>query len=288
MRAGYENLPAIIIPAYNESSVISSLLTLLNKGVVSQDFMVVVACNGCFDNTADLVRSDFPGVVCLDLEKASKINAINEAEKLGLGFPRLYVDADVKISTDSVLKLIKESASYSTPVICAPRGKINIDSSDPFVKAFYSAWIKTPFYLEQGFGSGVYVLNRPAREQFLSFPEVIADDGYVREIIEPDQMVICESAYSIVEAPRKYNDLLNIKTRSKLGNMQLAQMGLKRQKIIKSKRFLQKPSLWHIVMYVITNAFAGFFAKKNMSRISGYSWQRDDSSRKKEDGDIVL
>ncbi len=272
-------LPAIIIPAYNERKVISKLLNSLRSGISKKLFQVVVACNASTDSSVEYIREHFPMVTCLDIKKASKTNALNEAEKLDLGFPRVYIDADVLISSSDIEKIITYLNQFDEAALVAPRGKINTKESGAIVRIFYSAWMKTTFYLKRGFGSGIYALNKKARANFQQFPEIIADDGFIREVVMSDQIHICEAAESFVEAPRTLEDLLNIKIRSKLGNQQLEHLGLIKNRNQQAKRFLHKPILLEALVYICVNYLAKRGAAKRLKNMDKYSWQRDESSR---------
>jgi glycosyltransferase involved in cell wall biosynthesis len=274
-----EVLPTVIIPAYNEKKVIAKLLTALHCGVVNKSFQVIVACNSTNDGSVEFISEHFPLVTCLDIKQASKTNALNEAEKLNLGFPRIFIDADITISAEAVKILIHYTSQFQDAALVAPRGKINTDSSDFLVRIFYSGWMKTPFYLEHGFGSGIYVLNKKARANFEFFPDIIADDGFIREVVMHEQLHICEVAESTVEAPRNIKDLLNIKIRSKLGNQQLANLGLIRNTNKVTKRFLHKLTLLETLVYFTVNYIANRGAAKKLKTIEQYTWQRDESSR---------
>lgn len=51
-------MASVIVPAHNEASVIRRCLDSLN-GQAGLDTLIV-ACNGCTDNTAEIVRKDTP------------------------------------------------------------------------------------------------------------------------------------------------------------------------------------------------------------------------------------
>ncbi|WP_432472312.1 glycosyltransferase [Amphritea sp. HPY] len=274
-----DNLPVVIVPAYNESTVILKLLRSLNEGVVSGHYNVVVACNGCKDDTTELVIQNFPEYICLDIEKASKTNALNEAESLGLGYPRVYVDADVDISSESVLKLIQKASYHNEAQLVAPRGSINTSQSDTAVSLFYSAWTKTTFFINQGFGSGVYVLNKAARDLFDRFPDVIADDGFVRHLSAGQNTLVCEDAVSAVEAPRTLSDLIKIKTRVKVGNSQLAGVVDTSTVSLPGRRFVVRPGVLEFIIYSLVNLYVRFKVNSELQKGSVPVWHRDESSR---------
>lgn len=277
--SNFRKLPAVIIPAYNEKEVISFLLEEAIKGVENKEYNVIVACNGCSDSTAKLVEAHFPLVKCLDISKPSKTNAINQAESLGLGFPRVYVDADVRLSHESILELIKAASDQLRPSLVVPRASIFDEASSFLVKTYYDTWKKTRFFIQEGFGSGVYVLNKEARSLFGEFPDIIADDGYIREVIEPSDVVVIEKAISEVNVPKSLLDLVKIKGRSKLGNMQLKKLNLTRDKKEQQKSFLISPNMHQKFIYNLVNILALINARLNIGKIDTYSWQRDNSSR---------
>ena len=283
------DLPTVIVPAYNEASSIATLLSQIVNGVHSEEYQVIVACNGCLDNTVDVVRTQFPEVTCLDIDTPSKTNAINRAEALRPGFPRIYIDADVQISSRSVTRLIHTLQSESSPLVVAPRGVPLTEASDRLVQWFYAAWQKTVYFIEDGFGSGVYGLNRTAREKFSAFPDLISDDGFVRTLGPDVRIQVCEESRSRVQAPRNIRDLLAIKVRSKLGKIELSrknpELHAKRSKESvasgtgSKRRFSRRPSPQELLTYFGINAIAELCAICQLRNMDNYRWQRDESTR---------
>ena len=271
--------PVVIIPAYNESGVILRLLESLHEGYAAGKYNVVVACNGCSDNTVEIVENHFPDYQCLDIELGSKINAINEAEALGLGYPRVYVDADVVISTQSVLKIIEELEKEKEPLLLAPRAIINCSNSDAFVRLFYSAWKKTTFFIDEGYGSGVYALNQSARQLFDTFPNVTSDDGFVRHISSALKVGVCEDANSAVEAPRSISDLVKIKVRIKAGKSELTNTANSSNDLGSKRRFVLRPTVTEFIFYVFINLYIGLKVKLELRKGGDLIWHRDESTR---------
>jgi len=275
-------IPTVIIPAYNERAVIGQLLSSIYDGAKNNNYQVVVACNGCSDNTYEYVKEQFPFINCINIVEGSKTNAINQAEKIATGYPRLYIDADVIITSQDINKLILKANSVNSPILCAPRASINTTKSHFIVKAYYRTWQKTKFYINHGFGSGIYVLNQPAREMFDIFPNIIADDGYVREFLNSNEIVVVEDAKSTVQAPVKLIDLIKIKSRSKLGNYQLSGIKINRvnndnEKV--NKTFVNSVNIFNKSIYYLINFIAMVLAKRKIKNILTYQWDRDESSR---------
>ena len=72
-------------------------------------------------------------------------------------------------------------------------------------------------------GVGVYALSEEGRGRFGAFPDVIADDGYVRMLFSPSERIHVDDAPVRIYAPAGVSDLVRIKTRSRLGRYQLRQ-----------------------------------------------------------------
>ncbi len=93
---------SIVIPAHNEAAVIERLLRVITANASCDEIEVVVACNGCTDETAKICREySFPIKVC-ETDEASKIAGLNLGDATATGFPRCYIDADVEVDLDTI------------------------------------------------------------------------------------------------------------------------------------------------------------------------------------------
>lgn len=281
MQSLTRNRAAIIIPAHNESRNIGRLLSSLTAPGWQKHYEIIVSCNACTDNTAEIVKNH-TGVQCINSEIPSKIKAINRAEHSGLGYPRIYIDADIDFDHDSVIKLITALQDCNKPALAAATAIINCTNSNFLVKSYYNVWQRSRYCLVDGYGGGVYALNQAARELFIDFPEVISDDGFVRAILPSNAVIRVPDAVAEVNAPYTVSGLLKIKTRSKLGNIQLARSGLV-SGAAKSygEVHLRPSSLFEKLIYSGINTAALISAKAKVKNIKNYQWQRDDSSRGK-------
>ena len=85
-----------MIPAHNEAAVIARRLTPLAPLAAAGKLEVIVACNGCTDDTAAIARG-FEGVTVLEMAQPSKTAALNAGDAAATHWPRFYLDADVEI-----------------------------------------------------------------------------------------------------------------------------------------------------------------------------------------------
>src|SRR5580765_7856518 len=98
---------SVVMPAHNEAPVIRRTLEALTNGAAPGELEVIVVCNGCTDDTAAVART-VPGPIrVIDSQVASKVKALNLGDQEARGFPRVYIDADVLMSVDSLRKLAR-------------------------------------------------------------------------------------------------------------------------------------------------------------------------------------
>ena len=98
---------SLIIPAYNEEDRIESVLLDYCNYFPNQE--IIVVCNGCRDNTPNIVRrlcSKYSQIKFLDFEeKLGKGRAIIEGLKAAGGDKVGFVDADESVGPDDVKRM---------------------------------------------------------------------------------------------------------------------------------------------------------------------------------------
>ena len=133
---------------------------------------------------------------------------------------------------------------------------VDLRGSSLAVRAYYRVWMRLPYVREGMIGVGVYALSEDGRRRFGEFPEVIADDGYVRTLFDASERVRVDDAPVRVYAPEGFSDLVRIKTRSRLGRYELRQRFpdlVARERATKSYRnamwtIVVRPWLWPAAM----------------------------------------
>ncbi len=273
----------VIIPAHNEAASIASCLFSLSGSDNKQEFETIVVCNGCVDNTAEIAKQNSFDVICLETDIPSKTSAINLGELHSKFFPRIYLDADVMLTRDAIFAMCStlESGALATSV----EPQMDLSSSSWFVKAFYEIWLSLPYCKAGMIGSGVYALSEEGRSRFDRFPNIIADDGYVRALFTESERSVTKGHYAIVTAPKDLLSLIKIKTRSRLGRYQLkdkfsellANEAKDFQGAFKSLCFDVK--LWpKLLVYVGVNLISRIRARHQYIT-KQTKWERDESSR---------
>jgi glycosyltransferase involved in cell wall biosynthesis len=285
---------SVVIPAHNEETVIGRCLAGLLDGAREGELEVIVVCNGCSDGTADAARAVGAAVggvasaalSILETPVASKVHALNLGDEHASGFPRFYIDADVVLPLGSLRKLA-QVLSNGAFLAVAPRFRMNSGAASWFVRAFYSVNDLMPSSREGIGGSGVYGLSQQGRARFDRFPELTADDGFVRLQFSPSQRVTVEDCFSRVTAPRTLWELIRIKTRSHYGNMelklQIPQLWISNRGQSNGgalKRLAMRPAWWgKLSVYLLVKSAARWRAWRWFSRREVVAWERDESSR---------
>lgn len=275
---------SVIIPAHNEANVIGRTLEPLVDAVVTGEMEVIVVCNGCTDNTVEIVAG-FPGVKCLETERPSKSNALNLGDLQASGFPRFYLDADIVLSVEAIRRI---AAVLDTGPFLAASSKMqmNFRNASWAVKAFYEIWSELPYCQAGMIGTGVYALSRAGRERFFQFPDIIADDRYIRALFTEHERTAVVGAFSMVMAPSTLWDLLKIKTRSRLGGYEFAARfpelltnEVKNYSQVANRAVVDVKRWPKYTVYLAINLLARFRALRQYRNRKFDLWERDESSR---------
>jgi glycosyltransferase involved in cell wall biosynthesis len=275
---------SIIIPAHNESSVIARTLSAINNNAEPEELDIVVVCNGCTDQTASIARRFGPSIRVIESEVASKTHALNLGDQVARFFPRIYVDADVIITTDSV-RALAARLEQGDVVAAAPTADIDLAGCSRLVRAYFGIRNRLPSAREGIGGSGVYALSESGRNRFTKFPELIADDLYIRVQFKPEERETIPFVASTVFAPRAIRQLIAIRTRAYYGTFELAKRypelwankGKDNQGSLIA--LAKNPVFWPgLLIYCCVNIIARSRAKISL-RTGRALWRRDETSR---------
>jgi glycosyltransferase involved in cell wall biosynthesis len=255
---------SVIIPAHNEETSIGFCLSALLRTARPGEFEVIVVCNGCNDGTANVARGFGNMVRVVELEVGSKIFAVNLGNKAARFYPRLYLDADLELTTQAARALLSAAAA---PSCFAAIGQMETDAARApwLLRQYYAVWSRQA-YLKNGKFGGAYALSEAGCRHVGILPPVINDDEYVRRRIP--------------------NDKLRVRTRVHRGNRQLRQLSRASGPAVlataqmHSKLSLvdtawRRPDLWvGLIAYLTINTMSKLRARGRSS-----DWGRDESTR---------
>ncbi|WP_230279983.1 glycosyltransferase family 2 protein [Croceicoccus sp. Ery15] len=281
---------SVIIPAHNEGSVIARLLDGLLGQFAPGDPNapeVIVVCNGCSDDTATIARAREPLCRVIELDRGSKPLALNTGNAQASAFPRFFVDADVLVTHRDLLATAK-ALEEPEVLAAAPAIRFDLSGASSGVQAYYRVWQQQPYITDNLVGSGVFGLSREGVDRIGSFPDIIADDAYVRSRFastERRSVARCDSMdiSFTVFPPRDLRSLLHVAVRRRRGNEQLQRLyptpDTKRSTTMRSLLASGQVSMGDIAIYL--GIMVGSRILTRLKRIGGseIGWQRDESSR---------
>lgn len=215
---------SIIIPAFNEEELIGALLTALSVPEILRLCEIIVVCNGCDDRTHEISTS-FKDVTTAE-SRPGKSNALNKGDQIaGDLFPRLYMDADVQISPESVLLLLR-SLDTSSVRAAAPVVQYATENYSFLVRRWSCAHETIPRLVQRRLqrmdGGGLYGVSRAGRGRFGLFPDIRADDTFFFNQFTPDERILVKDALAVVRPAKTVRQLIRTQTRIVIGNRELA------------------------------------------------------------------
>ncbi len=209
---------SVIVPAHNEAGVIGPTLAALEASTgVEAD--VVVVCNGCTDNTADLARA--AGVRVIETPVGSKAGALELGRVDTAEGHRIYLDADIVVSPDALASVVD---ALDTPGIegAAPqiRLELPVNASRPMA-AYADVWRQAPYFSSGLIGSGFFGLTAEAQRRIGPWPSLIADDMVALCHLDPSERASVGGTF-IHELPSTLRETVRAETRREAGRLEFA------------------------------------------------------------------
>ena len=275
---------SVIIPAHNEAATIGRNLLALRQGTHGTDLDVVVVCNGCTDQTAEVARRADPLARVIEIQQPSKAEAVRVGNTASDVFPRVHLDADIELSGAAVMQLL-EPITRDNVLATAPRRDVPKASCSRWVRWYYDVWEALP-QVESGlFGRGVVVLSEQAQARVAALPRMMSDDLGMSDSFSGDERRVVPGAVAVIHPPRTLRDLVRRRIRIATGNTQAGQLGVRRPASRTSMRTLLglavgRPGLaLRLPVFLGVHVAAQLGARQAVRTGDFTTWQRDESSR---------
>lgn len=221
-------MTSIVIAAHNEAAVIGRCLDSLGADSRPGDFDITVAANGCTDATAAIAAAR-SGVRVLDLPEPGKAKALNAADQVAVGFPRIYLDADIFTSSEVARALcaaLQDSpASGRRALAAVPRREVQLAGRPPLVRGYFAISSRLPVFQSGLFGRGMIAVSEQGRLRFDRFPEMVADDLFLDSQFSDDEKRQVVEVTTVVETPLTTKDLVRRLVRVRRGNAAMRAAG---------------------------------------------------------------
>jgi glycosyltransferase involved in cell wall biosynthesis len=277
-------MTSIVIAAHNESAVIGRSLDTLLADAAPGEFDVTVVANGCADDTAGVAAAR-PGVRVVDRPEPGKVAALNSGDAVAVGFPRLYLDADIGLCAADVRALAAAVAPTGPALAAAPRRRLDAAGRPLLVRGYAAVHSRLPALDGALFGRGAVMVSETGRRRFGEFPDVVADDLYLDSLFLPEEKSQVDSVTSVVAMPWRTRDLVRRLVRVRRGNAALratAEGGtVRRADRLSWLRDVVLPRPWLLpagACYAGITLAAAVLARRP-PRDAATAWGRDESTR---------
>ena len=277
-------LATLLIPAWNEASVIGRTLTCLQTGLARGQLKIVVIANACQDQTAAVARRAAPDAVVLETPVPGKCHALN----LGLahavpGQPVICLDADLDVTAADLLALIAPLLNGNAMAAC---GQMDIDASaaSAVVRAWMRAWKLNPYFARGKFG-GLFALSGAAVDRVFPLPVLTADDEWIRRAFAVEEVAFVPACRFVARAPRTLNALVQTRRRSLRGARAVSALGRSTPKGEGARRMLGsavlQPARWiDLSVFLVVMAWVRLLlATEGKTKRPTLRWERDQTTR---------
>lgn len=276
---------SVIVPAHNEARVIRRLLAPLIAAARPNELEVIVVANGCTDDTAGVAATFGPPVRVLSTPVASKAAALEVGDRAASGFPRVYADADIELSTNDV-RALAEALLTPGVLAAAPHRELALAGRPWMIRWYYDVWTRLPQVRSGLFGRGVICVSEIGHKRIASLPHVIGDDLIASLSFAAAERVIVDAARVVVHPPRTVADLLRRRVRAAVAVAQIERATDAPESTARTQPAdllavaRQGPAMTaRVLVFVTIGVLARLKARRAIARNDYSNWLRDESSR---------
>ncbi len=218
----------MIIPAHNEAARLPGTLRRLYADGRMRDVVVIIACNGCSDDTADRARAALAGLdhraTVVELPEPGKARAIRTVEATLPPGPRLILDADAGCDGATAVALLTAVDDHGWPVAVPERVIVTDGIRHPLVRGYYRVWQDFPWIRAMPSGRAAYALSWAIRLPQGPFPDLIGDDQWATSLVPRDRIGFLPERVDVHPVPT-LRELLAVRTRVYRGNREAGRAG---------------------------------------------------------------
>ncbi|MGV9712248.1 glycosyltransferase [Gordonia sp. NPDC003424] len=267
---------AVIVPAHNEERTIQDTLAPLSSAAARGAIELIVVANGCTDQTVARAR-EVPGVIVVDLAEASKPAALNAGNDRASLWPRLYLDADIKI-TESAVADTFSALGVGDIRAARPSAVVDTKKSDWIVRRFYRCRSRVESLNTGLWGAGAYAVDVAGASVAGPFPQLTADDLWIDLQFDKNEIAVVSTDSVIVTAPRSAKALVHTLKRVYRGKRELSEAKSATGTVRDLLHSIAGPqSALDVLTYGVVVTIARL--RSQGAPRSAATWERDDSSR---------
>jgi hypothetical protein len=221
----------------------------------------------------------------VDSPVASKPAALNLGDETAVGFPRMYVDADVEVDA-AAIRAVAAALESGGCAIAAPRMSPDLAGRSWAIRAYYDIWMRLPYVRDEHVGSGFYALSEDARRRFTEFPDTMAEDFFIHSLVPADQRRCVTEHRFVTHPPYSIHSLVKIQARIQAANARNHALfadqaddlnrGHKAELLQLARQQALTPK---VAVYALVMVAAKVKAKQRNRSTAVGVWDRDDTAR---------
>lgn len=217
---------SIVVPVRDESGSLIETVPPLWKAAARHSARIVWVCNGCTDDSAEVIRRLTAGAgEVVELPDGGKAAALQAGDTvLGGLFPRVYVDADVRMTKDALGHLLAELEEPGLDLTAASV-TYDLSAASRASAAITRCWVALPYARMAAFQQAVGISAR-GRSLWDQWPDIIGDDIFMAAMVSPSRRRIVADAVVTTRPPANFAGWVRMRTRWRCGERQLRQMGI--------------------------------------------------------------
>ena len=271
------DLPAfsLIVPARNEALQLGKTAPVLREALSGLTAEVIFVLNGTNDESADVIAQTFGSAAkVIDLADAGKTRALRSGDEASAHGFRVYLDADVMVGRNLFRQLLAPLRNGEAD-LTAPRLIADLTGCHGLAFSVARVWSDQLARRPDAFMcctafSPAGIARRDV------WPDLIADDDWARNRIEPQRRRIIESATAVISPPRTVLGWLRVRSRWASGARELRRLGFAEKA---PRRTTPRGVPRDLAIYYSVRLLAQGLSY--FSAGSAGSWARDDSTRRR-------
>lgn len=210
----------------NETAQLKNTVPKLIAATANDLARIVWVCNGCTDNSAELVRRlAGPSANVIELERGGKTAALQHGDDaLGDLFPRFYLDADTWMRPRDFSRLAEPLLSGAADLV-APRLRFDSNGASQVSARIGACWLSLPHAQTSAFSVAIG-LSKAARNLWDHWPEITGDDIFVSATVPAHRKLIVPEAVATTIIPSSFAGWVRMRARWLKGEAEMARLGL--------------------------------------------------------------
>ena len=210
----------IIVPVRNEAIALAFTAPALARSLDGLCARVIYVLNATTDQSASVIRKAFGSrAVIVELPEAGKTLALSAGDAAAQYGTRVYLDADVTVAADIFQKLLAPLRDGTADLV-SPRIQVEFGRAGPLARRVGRVWADQMARRPDAFMCCT-VLSPKGIEIRGPWPDILSDDDWQRDRINPARRMVVETASINIIAPSNLLGWLTVRARWIRGRKEL-------------------------------------------------------------------